>query len=137
MALTARLHIQDFNSSNKGIRILELDYEFLFKTDERGARTSSIQAGVFNILIAVENDGELLGWMLKGKIVNSGKIVFIGKENGKTIKTIEFKNALLTYYHERFKEAKQTTVEIKISVEQFTISGFHHINTWKFESLRG
>ncbi len=137
MALTARLHIQGFNSSNKGIRVLELDFEFMYDTDKRGARVSDIQAGIFTILIAVENDSELLEWMLKGKIVNSGKVVFIGKENGKAIKTIEFKNALLTYYHEKFKEAEQTTVEIKVSVEQFTITGVHHINTWKFESLQG
>lgn len=135
MALTARLHIQGFASEEKGYRILQSDFEFNTEIDKRGMIKTAVQGGKIELLITVENDSDLINWSTTQKKVNSGKIVFVGKENGKATKTINFSDAYLIHYHESFREFDPTTVKLIISVRKIEIIGVHHINMWKLEDI--
>ncbi len=131
MALYARLHIQGHTNEKKGIRVLESDIEFLQEIDTAsGAPAARVNAGRINLIITVENDGELLNWMLTPSLVKNGKIVYSGKDNGKTIKTVEFTDALLVKYHERFHEFEMTTISITITAKKLKLVGALIENQW-------
>ena len=130
MSLTARLHISGHQKESKGIRVLTCDFKFSQATDQRGLPTSKIEGGKLNVLIAVENDSELLHWMFTEAADKNGKIVYIGLENGKALKTIEFWDARLISYFERFTENGKVTIKIIISAKKMAIAGATHENVW-------
>ena len=135
MALTARLHVQGFASEKKGYRVLESDFEFNTKVDERGLIMSAVQGGKIELLLAVENDSDLINWSINLKPVKYGEIIFVGKENGKTIKTISFDDAFVIHYHERFREFEPTTIKLIISVRRIEIIGVTHTNMWESSNI--
>lgn len=130
MSLTARLFIQGHQNENKGIRVLACDFEFSQKTDQRGLPVSKVEGGKINILIAEENDAELLHWMFTEAADKNGKIIFIGRENGKSLKTIEFWNGRLINYYESFTDQSEVTVRMTISAKTISIAGETHENIW-------
>ncbi len=130
MALTARLFIQGHQKEKVGIRVLTCDFGFSQGTDERGLPNSKVQGGKINITIAVQNDAELLQWMFSEAADKNGKIVYAGKENGKSIKTIEFSDARLINYYENFTDQSEVIVSITISAKKLVIVGITHENVW-------
>ena len=130
MSLTARLFIEGHQNEKKGIRVLECDFEFLQTTDQRGLPTSKVEGGKIKVSIAIENDAELLHWMFTEAADKNGKIIFIGKENGKSLKTIEFWNGRLIRYYESFKDRSEVIVRITISAKKISIAGEYHENVW-------
>ena len=130
MSLTARLHIEGHQNENKGIRVLACNFKFSQTTDQRGLPTSKVEGGKINVAIAVENDAELLHWMFTEAADKNGKIVFIGRENGKSLKTIEFWNGRLVKYYESFTDQSEVTVKITISSKKISIAGETHENIW-------
>jgi hypothetical protein len=129
MSLIARLYIQGHASEKNGLRVLECDFKFSQETDKRGAPVAEVEAGRFNVLISTENDGELLSWMLNTSIKN-GKIIYTGMQNGKAVKTVEFKDAALVFYHEKFQEHRSTTIALTISARKINITGVTFENIW-------
>ena len=130
MSLTARLHIGGHQNENKGIRVLACDFEFSQITDLRGLPVSKVEGGKINVEIAVENDAELLHWMFTEAADKNGKIVFVGRELGKSLKTIEFWNGRLINYYESFTDQCEVTVRITISSKKISIAGETHENIW-------
>ena len=130
MSLTARLHIGGHQNENKGIRVLACNFKFSQTTDQRGLPTSKVEGGKINVAIAVENDAELLHWMFTEAADKSGKIIFIGMDNGKSLKTIEFWNGRLISYFESFKDRGKVIVHISISAKKISIAGETHENVW-------
>jgi hypothetical protein len=131
MALYARLHIQGHTNEKKGIRVLSSDIEFLQEFEPAsGAPAAKVNAGKIDLIIAIENDAELLTWMLRPSLTKNGKIVYSGKDNGKIIKTLEFTDALLVRYHERFREFEMTTISITITAKKLKLVGALTENRW-------
>lgn len=129
MSLSARLHIAGHRREEKGIRVLESSFEFTQHTDPIGLPFGIVKGGKINVLLDIENDGELLHWMLN-HVTKNGKIVFIGPPEGKSVKTIEFENAFLVYYKEEFKDLSYVTVRITISSQKITVAGEEMENYW-------
>lgn len=129
MSLSARLHIDGHKKQDKGIRVIECDFEFKQSTDPRGQVTGRVQGGKINVVLDTENDGELLHWMFNN-VFKNGKIVYIGPMEGKPIKNIEFENAQLIGYHEMFKETDAVRVQLTISSQKITIAGEAMENQW-------
>ncbi|MDX8340110.1 type VI secretion system tube protein TssD [Draconibacterium sp. IB214405] len=130
MSLSARLHISGHRKEQKGIRVIESDFEFAQDVDTTtGQICGRMKGGKINILLDIENDGELLHWMFHN-VVKNGKIIFIGLPEGKSIKTIEFENAYLIYYKEVFKEVTSVNIRITISAQKMTIAGEQMENSW-------
>lgn len=129
MSLSARLHIEGHKREKLGIRVLECDFEFSQSVDERGCPSSIVRGGKINIMIAVENDGEILHWMLN-EVDKNGRIIFTGKENGKSLKTIEFTNGRLIYYKEYFKDQTEVKVNLTVSAQIMSVAGEKQENTW-------
>ncbi|WP_297086295.1 type VI secretion system tube protein TssD [uncultured Draconibacterium sp.] len=130
MSLSARLHISGHRKEQKGIRIIECDFEFLQSVDSTTGQISGrMKGGKINVLLDIENDGELLHWMFNN-VVKNGKIIFIGPPEGKSVKTIEFENAYLIYYKEVFKEVSSVTIRITISAQKMIIAGEQMENSW-------
>ncbi len=130
MSLTARLHIEGHQNENKGIRVLACNFKFSQTTDQRGLPTSKVEGGKINVAIAVENDAELLHWMFTEAADKNGKIIFIGMDNGKSLKTIEFWDGRLIKYYESFKDCGKVIVHISISAKKISIAGASHENIW-------
>ena len=130
MSLTARLYIEGHRKEQDGVRVLKCEFEFTQNTDQRGLPISKVEGGKLNITIALENDAELLHWMFSEAADKNGKIIFIGKENGKALKTIEFWNGRLVHYHECFTDQAEVKVRIVISAKKISIAGETHENVW-------
>lgn len=130
MSLSARLHISGHRKEQKGIRVIESEFEFSQDVDKTtGQICGRMKGGKIHILLDTENDGELLHWMFHN-VVKNGKIIFIGLPEGKSIKTIEFENAYLIYYKEVFKEVTSVSIKITISSQKITIAGEQMENSW-------
>ena len=129
MSLTARLHIDGHRKQEKGIRVLECSFEFKQDADPIGQPRGIVQGGTLNILLDVENDGELLHWMFNN-VFKNGKIVYIGPMEGKSIKTIEFENAAMIKYREEYKEISAVHVHITLTAQKITIAGEAMENSW-------
>lgn len=130
MSLTARLHIGGHQNENKGIRVLACNFKFSQTTDQRGLPTSKVEGGKINVTIAVENDAELLHWMFSEAADKNGKVVYVGMDNGKPLKTIEFWNGRLVKYYESFKDCSKVVVQISISAKKISVAGAFHENIW-------
>ncbi len=130
MSLTARLHIEGHQHENKGIRVLACNFKFSQSTDQRGLPTSKVEGGKINVTIAVENDAELLEWMLAEAADKNGKIIFTGIDSGKSLKTIEFWNGRLIHYFESFKDCSKVTIMMTISAKKISVAGAYHENVW-------
>ncbi|MCF6332116.1 MAG: hypothetical protein L3J11_02435 [Draconibacterium sp.] len=130
MSLTARLYIEGHKTEKKGIRVLSCDFEFLQKIEQNGFPTSKVEGGKLNIVIDLENDPDILLWMINASADKNGKIVYIGRDNGKALKTIEFKNGRLIRYHEHFTALAEVTVQLTISAQKLNIAGVSHKNMW-------
>jgi hypothetical protein len=129
MSLTARLHIYGHPKQDKGIRVLECSFEFKQEADLMGQPKGIVQGGIVEFLLDVENDSELIHWMLNN-VYKNGKIVYIGPSEGKPIKTIEFEEAAMIKYHEEYKEVTAVKVRITISCHKITIAGEEMDNSW-------
>ncbi|WP_346854000.1 type VI secretion system tube protein TssD [uncultured Draconibacterium sp.] len=129
MSLSARLYISGHKNEKTGIRILACDFEFIWPTDKQGRTTGKLMGGKINITVAIENDGEILNWVMFHSVKN-GRIVFIGKENGKALKTINFVDGLCVRYKDSFQEKSEEIVEMTISTREISIEGATHYNCW-------
>lgn len=130
MSLTARLHIGGHQDENKGIRVLACTFKFTQTTDQRGLPISKVEGGKINVTLAVENDAELLHWMFSEAADKNGKIVYVGMDNGKPLKTLEFWNGRLVKYFESFKDCSKVVVQISISAKKISVAGAYHENIW-------
>jgi hypothetical protein len=129
MSYTARLYIDGHQKQKEGLRVLTCDFSFSQGTDASGLPSSNVQGGFINLSIIIENDPEILWWMISDADKN-GKIVFMGDDKSNPIKTLEFKDGRLVGYHESFSEVSEVTVTLTISAREISVSGVKYVNSW-------
>lgn len=130
MSYTARLHIEGHQLQNEGIRVTECEFGFAQEIDIRGMPVSEIRGGIINLSIIIENDSEILWWMISATADKNGYISFLGDDPSKPYKKVEFKDARLVSYNEYFKEQAEVIIKLKISSRNIIVAGESHENVW-------
>ncbi len=94
---------------------------------------SRVTGGVMNIIVKIENDIDIMSWMIMQDAKKNGKIVFSsGVKDNQAFQTIEFNDAILFSYHQSFSEENEIIVTLSISCRILTISGSSLMNSWEF-----
>ena len=130
MVLSARLHIEGHQNEEEGIHLISCEYRFQQETDKKGLPTSKVHGGKIDLSFASIEDNEVFQWMISEDADKNGKISFIGDNNTKPFKTLEFKDARLISYDEYFTDQSQMITKVSISARQIIISGVKHTNAW-------
>jgi hypothetical protein len=130
MVLSAALHIKGHNSEKEGITLLNCDYHFSQSIDTKGLTTSRVLGGIINISFNSIDDNELIQWMISEDEDRDGKILFIGDNNSKPFRTLEFNDARLISYNESFSDKSFMVTTLSISARQIILSGVTLTNAW-------
>jgi hypothetical protein len=130
MVISAKIHIEGHQNEKVGIQLLSCEYRFSQETDQKGLPTSKVHGGLIELSFQSIEDNEILQWMISEDADKDGKITFSGDNNTKPFKTLEFKDARLISYHEKFFDQSQMITFLSISARELSISGVKHSNTW-------
>jgi hypothetical protein len=130
MVLSAKLYIEGHQNEKEGIHLITCEYRLFQETDQKGLPTSKVHGGVIDLSFASIEENEIIQWMISEDADKNGKITFSGDNNTKPFKTLEFKDARLIAYHEKFTDQSQMLTTITISARQISLSGVRHNNTW-------
>jgi hypothetical protein len=131
MVLTAILYIKDHKQEKEGIRLLSCDFGFSQSVDYKGLTSSKVQGGEIHLSFASIDDNDIIQWMISEEADKDGKISFLGDNNTKPFKTLEFKDARLISYDESYIDQSHMTTRLTISARQIILSGVKHSNAWQ------
>jgi hypothetical protein len=127
MSLAARLFIEN---DTLGIKILACDFSFNQDVDNRGMVNSNVRAGLINISIPGTENIEILEWMLGRDIRKNCKITFSGYVDSGSRRTIEFQDAILVHYNEKYTDPSDIIIHLTISSRIIKIKDVTHESTW-------
>ncbi len=130
MVLSAKLHIAGHQNEKEGIHLLSCEFRFSQETDQKGLPTSKVHGGMIDLSFASIDDNEIFQWMISEDADKDGKISFSGDNTTKPFKTLEFKDARLTSYEEKFNDQSEMITYLTISAREITLSGVKHSNAW-------
>ncbi len=130
MVLSAKLHIAGHQNEKEGIHLLSCEFRFSQETDQKGLPTSKVHGGMIDLSFASIDDNEIFQWMISEDADKDGKISFSGDNTTKPFKTLEFKDARLISYEEKFNDQSEMITYLTISAREITISGVKHSNAW-------
>jgi hypothetical protein len=130
MVLSASLHIKGHKLEKEGITILSCRFGFSQSVDSKGLTTSRVQGGEVVLSFNSSDDTEIVQWMMSEEGDKDGKITFMGENNTKPFKTVEFTDGRLVSYDESFENQYHMVTTLTISARQIVISGVKHTNTW-------
>jgi hypothetical protein len=130
MVLSAKLHIAGHQNEKEGIHLLSCEYRFSQETDQKGLPTSKVHGGLIDLSFASIDDNEVFQWMISEDADKDGKISFSGDNTSKPFKTLEFKDARLILYEEKFYDQSEMITYLTISAREINISGVKHSNAW-------
>ena len=131
MVISAVLYIKGHKQEKEGIHLISCDYSFSQAVDSKGLTSSKVQGGEINLSFTSIEDNEIIQWMISEEADKDGKISFVGDNNTKPFKTIEFKDARLIAYSESFMDQAYMTTTLTISAREISISGVKHTNAWQ------
>jgi hypothetical protein len=131
MVISAILYIKGHKQEKEGIRLISCDYSFSQAVDSKGLTSSKVQGGEINLSFGSIEDNEIIQWMISEEADKDGKISFIGDNNTKPFKTLEFKDARLISYNESFLDQSYMKTTLTISARQLNIAGIKHTNAWQ------
>jgi len=127
MSLSARLHI---DGEKTGIKILACDFSFSQNVDQRGMVNSDVRAGLINISVPGSDNIEILQWMLGRDTKKDCKIVFSGYVDSGSHRTIEFQDAILVNYHERYSDPSDIIINLTFSSRIVKVKDVKHESSW-------
>ncbi|MGB8489515.1 MAG: type VI secretion system tube protein TssD [Bacteroidales bacterium] len=130
MVISAILSIKGHKQENEGIHLISCDYSFSQSVDHKGLTSSKVRGGEINLSFVSIEDSEIIQWMISEEADRDGKILFVGDNNTKPFKTLEFKDARLISYTESFMDQSYMTTTLIISARQLILSGVKHTNAW-------
>ena len=108
--------------SDKGIKVLDLDYGFTQYTDETGKPSGYPTGGTINLVVESTEDTQIIDWMIDPKAMKNGKIEIHLKKK----KIIKFENAYCIQYHESFSHMggdQPMSISFSLSAEGIFIDG--------------
>jgi hypothetical protein len=130
MVLSAKLFIEGHQNEKEGIHLVSCEYRFFQETDKKGLPTSKVHGGMIDVSFSSIEENEIMHWMISEDADKNGKITFSGDNNTKPFKTLEFKDARLISYNEKFADQSQMLTTISISAREIIISGVKFFNAW-------
>lgn len=129
-SFNATLHFVD--NPKKMYSILNCNYSFLQKTDDKGRPSSSANGGNVYIQITTPPDDFLLKWMVDSYKRRAGFINFFKIDQESTFQKIAFIGAYCVEYHTNFSSEGSSSMvtSIVLSAQKLQINGVDHNNDW-------
>jgi type VI protein secretion system component Hcp len=134
----AAAHTAVFELEGAKAQVLDLGYSFSRATDpEKGQPVKVVRNG--QIVITVRSDekelvGKIINWMGKQDQAKAGSItIYKDAEQTKELKKIEFENAYVVGYEERFNsqgDSDNTLETFRITAEKIKVSGAEFKMKW-------
>lgn len=123
MAVNARLNLESLSK----VRVIDASYSFNRDIDASGRPSGIVRGGTIQMTIESSKSAFLATWMvLSQNKTKDGNIEFMDdKDDTKTIKTIEFKDAFIVEYGENFSwQGGENMMEtFVVSCREITIDG--------------
>lgn len=112
--------------------ILEFDYSLYKETDPQGLPSSIIRGGKINILLESSDSSFFFEWICNGFEKKDGLVVLVKRDSEATMKAIEFKNAYLVSYNEKFSYSgnEPATESITLSAMEISVGNGTLQNEW-------
>lgn len=129
-SFNAKLNFAD--NPIKGFEILQCNYSFHQKTDEKGRPSSPSLGGNIFIQLTTPPDDFLLKWMADSYKRRTGTITFFKIDEESTFQRITFTDAYCVEYHTNFNAIGSSGMItlIVLSAKHIRINGVDHNNDW-------
>ena len=129
MAFKATLKIGDDEYN-----VLEFSYDFKRQIDQRGRPSSETRIGMIYITVESVNNNNLASWGMFQMTTTSGKITVYDRDSESPYKTIEFRDAYLSSFEERFNGFDTSPMVISLSITSKELilnpGGLEYNNLW-------
>ncbi|MGS2739705.1 type VI secretion system tube protein TssD [Sinomicrobium sp. M5D2P17] len=117
-----------------GSELTVLDCSFTFEkgSDNNGKPSTRAMGGQISLLLAVNKDDSLFGWMLSDTMTKDGKIIFYKDNAMAKMQELAFKKAYCLKYDQRFNadSSSPMQVEIVISALEVTYGAYTYKSKW-------
>jgi len=115
-------------------KVLDFSYEFKRNIDQRGRPSSETRVGLINATVESVNNNNLASWGMFQMTTKSGKITVYDRDSESSYKVIEFRDAYLYAFQERFNgfDTSPMVISLSISARDFVLNpgGLEFINDW-------
>jgi len=130
-----------FKSNGEESEVVALSYSFDQNVDNIGQPAGEVRGGIINVSLGSLGSEKRFGWAVTSDLKYDGEIEFIDA-NGKTLKTLKFKEAYCVGYTEDYeafsggRDAGNVTVKdgakehLTLSCKEISVAGEMHANTW-------
>jgi Hemolysin coregulated protein Hcp (TssD) len=118
--------------NGKEYNVLAHSYQLKQETDATGRPSSITRAGKVEITVESTGDTSFIEWMASSWERKDGSIVYIKRDTNATLKELNFKEAYMVSYQERFDSTdKQPVTEtFTLSCKVFEMGNMRHENEW-------
>ncbi len=113
-------------------RVLECSYRMERDTDQFGKPSSEPRGGKIDVTIETTGTTLFSTWMMSSKLRKNGKIVFEDPTEDAELKVVEFEDAYMVFYEERFgSRGENGMVEnFILSAKKVIVGEGTHENAW-------
>lgn len=118
--------------AGKEFNVLAHSYQLKQETDPTGRPSSITRGGKIEVTVEATGDTGFAEWMMENWERKDGSIVYIKRDNNATLKELNFKEAYMVTYQERFEatDKQPVTETFVLSAKEIAIGGATHINEW-------
>lgn len=129
-SFNAKLHFTD--NPGKEYSVLQCNYSFLQKTDDKGRPSSPALGGNVYLTLTTPPDNFLLKWMVDSYKRRAGFINFFKIDEEATFQKVVFTGAYCVEYHTNFNAEGSASMvtSIVLSAQRIQVNGVDHNNDW-------
>lgn len=114
------------------MNVLRCSFAFEQGVDNTGRPSQKPRGGQIMILIESTNKTDFLEWMISPSMTKDGEVIFYKRDNMSSLKTVSFKEAYCTSYHEDFDAVSNEPLQTRIvvSAKELTVKDTTFVNNW-------
>ena len=127
MSFKSRLKV-----AGKEVTVLACDYQLMQETDATGRPSSITRGGKITLTVESTSDTTFFEWMCNNFERKDGSIVFVKRDNDATSKELNFKEAYLVNYREKFDSTGENPIveTFTLSAKEISMGTGSYVNEW-------
>ncbi len=130
-----------FKVDGQESEVVGLSYSFDQNVDNIGQPAGEVRGGIIKVIVGSLGSEKRFGWAVTSDMKKDGEIEFTDA-NGKTLKTLKFKEAYCVGYTEDYeaftggRDAGNVNIKdgakehLTLSCKEISVAGEKHENTW-------
>lgn len=127
MSFKARLTV-----AGKNYNVLDCAYSLRQEVDATGRPAAVTRGGKITLTVESNNETDLFEWMCANWERKDGSVVFLKRDSDATMKELNFTEAYMIDYEERFTADNEKPMKISftISAKEIKMGSGKHVNEW-------